>query len=247
MVELVSRMNPEDSLLIVGKYFEGESGLDLAIQRANEVKNNATNYVDAARIKTDGMLDEYGQPNKDQPFDAIQFQVIPAAVASVEPDTDEGTSSGTVEPSSQTQVTSDKPAVPLPQNPPAPSTNSGVSKTFNPDVPIEIAVFFKNRSVALNPSPEQSVAINNMIRQFRSASRYRIDVTGFTDESGNFDDDYFLGRKRAWAVKKLLWDGGLNPKWIFTDSKGGKIPFNSQNAGTDQNQRVEIKGYIDAM
>lgn len=77
MQELISRMGENDTLLIIGKYYRGETGIELAKNRSKNVLKSTMMFVDSSRIKTEASIDIYGNPNKNTIFDAIQFQLIP--------------------------------------------------------------------------------------------------------------------------------------------------------------------------
>jgi len=203
MNELMSRMGENDTLAIVGEYFEGESGDNLAFNRATEVHKSATLYLADQRIKSLGEFNPYGQPGENDLFSAIRFQIIHF----IDP--------------------------------------SAISTNFEPPkgaTPYRIIIWFRDRTAYKLMTPQAEEAINSLVDTLLSYGDYRVDVVGHTDLSGGNDENYELGRARAWAIKKVLWDKGLEPRKIHTWSKGGLSPlgFSTDKALIDSDQRVEI-------
>ncbi len=203
MNELMSRMGENDTLAIVGEYFEGETGEDLAFNRATEVQKSATLYLADQRIKSLSEFNPYDQPGENDLFSAIRFQIIPF--------TDQSVTSTNIEPPTGA-------------------------------VPYRIIIWFRNRTAYKLMTPQAEEAINSLVDTLLSYGDYRIDVIGHTDLGGSHDDNYELGRARAWAIKKVLWDKGLEPRKIHTWSKGGlsPLPFSTDMAMIESDQRVEI-------
>ena len=64
----------------------------------------------------------------------------------------------------------------------------------------------------------------------------KFDVIGHTNSIGSEEENYLMGRKRAWAVKKLFMDMGVEPSKLVTESKGSLEPHDDPLL----NDRVEI-------
>ncbi|MCB0733687.1 MAG: OmpA family protein [Bacteroidetes bacterium] len=202
MSELMDRMGPRDTLIIVGTYFEGESGPQLGLKRAESLWQHLTHYVDYDRIKTEFAVESFRIPEDTSAFEAIQFRI---AKAMIEPESEQLTT----------------------------SLNNDEQTVF------KLTVWFRDRTAYKIMTSETESSIQRLIDSLKSASSYRVDVIGHTDEGHNAEESDLIGRQRAWAIKKILWDGGLDPSKIHTDSKGGNQPVSADPA---KNQRVEIFG-----
>lgn len=67
-----------------------------------------------------------------------------------------------------------------------------------------------------------------------------IEVKGYSNSLSTPELNFELGRKRAWAVKKYLWDMGLNPESIRTASVGS-LGMGKSDSANSSNERVVIK------
>ena len=103
-----------------------------------------------------------------------------------------------------------------------------------------------NKFVLFEPGGVVKRTSNDDIEDLRElavdliATSDKIYVIGHSYTLGDEEANYQLGRKRAWAVKKVLWDMGLDPNRIITDSKGSKSPANSSNLKDLRNERTDI-------
>ena len=88
----------------------------------------------------------------------------------------------------------------------------------------------------------------NQRKKFASISRcidkleFTIQVVGYTDNTGNADENIQLGKKRANFVKGYLERNGILSKKIATSSKGQNEPIadNATEKGRAQNRRIVI-------
>ncbi|MFT4522443.1 MAG: outer membrane protein OmpA-like peptidoglycan-associated protein [Bacteroidia bacterium] len=92
-------------------------------------------------------------------------------------------------------------------------------------------------------SEEINSFLNKVVASSLSAKEYKIYIEGHTDDSGEEIDNYNFGRSRAWVIKKLLWDKGLEPVKLITSSQGELSPVkpNATEEGRAYNRRVEIR------
>jgi OmpA family len=112
--------------------------------------------------------------------------------------------------------------------------------------PYQVTIWFRDRTAYKILTPEAEQAIQTLVDALRNNSDYRIDVVGHTDLNGTVEENYLLGRQRAWSIKKMLWDKGLEPTLIHTESKGGLSPLSSSSemAVSSSDQRVEVVATI---
>lgn len=97
------------------------------------------------------------------------------------------------------------------------------------------SVQFKSGSVVKKLKPGQEESLREFVVDMIDTKK-QIYVIGHGYGAADEEENYQMGRKRAWAVKKMLWDMGLDPDRITTDSKGSKDPMSSNNAS----ERVDI-------
>ncbi len=70
----------------------------------------------------------------------------------------------------------------------------------------------------------------------------RVKLEGYTDDSGDFEQNRILSKKRADAIKKILVSEGIPAQKIVTVGKGELSPIanNDTPEGRAQNRRIEI-------
>ena len=105
----------------------------------------------------------------------------------------------------------------------------------------KIIVHFPYASVRKLITPTIEKALNQKAEELQGTS-FRIDIIGHTDDRGSYKDNYWLGRKRAWALKAHLMKKGLDPIKLKTGSRGEREPIaeNSTKEGRAKNRRVEL-------
>jgi len=102
-----------------------------------------------------------------------------------------------------------------------------------------ISMYFEKGGVVKRITSEELEAIRDFVVEMISNNKI-ITVIGHSNSLTGENANYELGRKRAWALKKVLWDMGLDPKRIITDSKGSQMPKNSQDPRALENERSDI-------
>jgi outer membrane protein OmpA-like peptidoglycan-associated protein len=91
-------------------------------------------------------------------------------------------------------------------------------------------------------NPEYRSELNDVAEFFRHNSSARVEIAGYTDDTGPEDYNYFLSQARAQAVANYLKNQGVNKEHIVAKGYGEKKPIdsNSTSAGKARNRRVEI-------
>ena len=102
-------------------------------------------------------------------------------------------------------------------------------------------VHFEHNSADL--SFTASDILNQLSERLKHCPDLKIDITGYTDNTGLPDYNKSLGTLRAQNVEMYLQSMGVNPKNIQTSSMGEADPVasNDTEAGRKQNRRVVIK------
>ncbi|MFT5725241.1 MAG: outer membrane protein OmpA-like peptidoglycan-associated protein [Bacteroidia bacterium] len=103
-------------------------------------------------------------------------------------------------------------------------------------------IHFPKGSVRKLLTPEVVSYIDEIVVQLNNDPNLKVYVEGHSDNEGDEDRNHQLGRKRAWVVKKLIWDKGIEPIRIVTSSKGELEPIkdNDTEEGRSYNRRVEV-------
>lgn len=220
---LLSKLGPTDTLVIYGKFFVNEQGGELmGYGRAQNVQTLFSDYIDLTRLKVETLYDNITEANPEDILEAVQFNVV-AAENSEEfagiPEDD----------FNESDIPDVEPENTLPDPKPQPQPQKSVSSAN---------VLFADGSVKKIISTEANIALDNVVTKAKANVNLKIYVTAYCDDIGTDDYNFELGRKRAWAVKKLLWDKGVDPGRIITDSKGRSNPISQTDKAV--NRRVEV-------
>ena len=91
-------------------------------------------------------------------------------------------------------------------------------------------------------TPEVRTFIDQLVSLMKSDPDVKVYVVGHSYDENDDGEMHQLGRRRAWVVKKMIWDKGVDPMRIITSSKGETEPVNTNDTEVDQafNRRVEI-------
>ena len=220
--DLLAKLGPKDTLVVYGKYFINEQGGELmGYGRAQNVQTLFTDYIDLTRLKVETLYDNITEANPEDILEAVQFNVVAADDSEEFADIPENNNSDYI-PDTEPVSPDSKPIPDPPAVKPTPSTN----------------VLFLDGSVKKIISAEASSAIDEVVRQVQSNATLKIYVTAYSDDIGSDDYNFELGRERAWAVKKLIWDNGVDPSRIITASKGRTNPISKTDKAL--NRRVEV-------
>ena len=128
-------------------------------------------------------------------------------------------------------------AMPAPKPAPAPAPKP----KMKPE-PRTFVIYFDHNSDKLDDLA--MVAISNALKVARTSGPKLVQVGGHTDTSGNVVYNNALSQRRAKAVAKQLFDGGLRAKKLVKTAMFGE-DFNAVKTGDEVknrgNRRVEIK------
>lgn len=120
----------------------------------------------------------------------------------------------------------------------------GFVKIENLLAPQDQILFFDTNSTKLSKSEiEKLDRFSQYILEFNG---YQIDLNGYTDSSGDVEDNRLISKYRAEAVKSYLVGKGVKSKNIKIYGYGASnfISDNDTADGRDMNRRVEIKFFI---
>jgi OmpA-OmpF porin, OOP family len=102
-------------------------------------------------------------------------------------------------------------------------------------------IFFATGSSKLLPKSYQS--LKDVAQILKNNPTYKIDVDGYTDNTGKEDKNQVLSEKRAGSVKDYLISNGIDQSRITSAGHGINDPIddNKTAAGRAKNRRVEMK------
>ena len=85
--------------------------------------------------------------------------------------------------------------------------------------------------------------LSKILERIKSTNDYQIEIIGHTDNKGSKDYNFQLGLKRAKEVMNYLVAYGANPRKINIESKGEKLPIDSNQTeeGRSKNRRAEVR------
>lgn len=94
-----------------------------------------------------------------------------------------------------------------------------------------------------NISPTFYNPLNSIALVFSKYPETKIEIFGFTDNTGKESYNLQLSQKRANAVKDYLLAQGISPSRLYAIGKGESNPIasNATPSGRAQNRRVEIR------
>ena len=102
-------------------------------------------------------------------------------------------------------------------------------------------IFFATGSSKLLPKSYQS--LKEVAQILKDNPSYKIDVDGYTDNTGTEDKNQVLSEKRAGSVKAYLISNGIDNSRITATGHGINDPIadNKTAVGRAKNRRVEMK------
>lgn len=103
--------------------------------------------------------------------------------------------------------------------------------------------FPKNSDVNNNIKDEFNEFADNLKLYLHENPNSKIEITGYTDNSGSEKTNFFFGKKRAIFIKSKLIDKGFDENIFTIKSMGEKNPIatNKTQEGRYKNRRVVIK------
>jgi outer membrane protein OmpA-like peptidoglycan-associated protein len=91
-------------------------------------------------------------------------------------------------------------------------------------------------------SGESGIEVDNLASILKAYPSVRIDISGYTDNTGNADSNKALSSARAMAVKGRLMGQGIDGNRIAAQGFGSENPVasNDTEEGRAQNRRIEV-------
>ncbi len=91
-------------------------------------------------------------------------------------------------------------------------------------------------------TPEAQAVLKDVAGQLAASPEYRVQVSGYTDNTGSRATNLRLSRARAQAVEQFLEANGVSPAQVTSKGFGPDNPVASNRtaAGRSQNRRVEL-------
>jgi outer membrane protein OmpA-like peptidoglycan-associated protein len=226
--DLFAKLGDDDTLMLTGLYYPNEeNGEELAASRANNVRMLLSDYFDSTQIMTQVDYDDIHAFDEGQLLPGVSYSVNPYL-----PDLPIDSTADSVATDSLMDVTGNM----------DPDGDSDPSDDMVEHIGDKVIIHFPAGSVRKLVTPEVDAYLDKLVAELLAAESYKVYVEGHSDNLGDEATNYQLGRKRAWAVKKLLWDKGLEPINIITSSKGELEPLhnNDTEEGRSYNRRVEL-------
>ncbi len=86
------------------------------------------------------------------------------------------------------------------------------------------------------------VEVDNLAAIFKAYPDVKINVAGYTDNTGNAEGNKTLSKNRAKSVKQRLMDAGIAPSRVATQGFGSANPVasNDTKEGQAENRRIEV-------
>jgi OmpA-OmpF porin, OOP family len=91
-------------------------------------------------------------------------------------------------------------------------------------------------------TPESEARLQDVAKQLQASPEVRVQVAGFTDNTGSRSTNIKISQKRAVAVEKFLEQNGVSPAQLSAKGFGPDRPVasNKTAAGRAKNRRVEL-------
>lgn len=104
-------------------------------------------------------------------------------------------------------------------------------------------LYFEQSSVTLKQESMQKLEF--ILAKMKQTPELKIEITGHTDNTGNYHQNQYLAEFRAKYVSNFLFNKGIKPERIQVKGNGDTKPKveNSTEENKSQNRRVEIKLY----
>lgn len=104
-------------------------------------------------------------------------------------------------------------------------------------------LYFETGQNTINLSDEDRKKVSDIIHYLDNVANANLDITGYTDNTGNRDTNIKLGQDRANFAKNYFEKNGIPAAKIISTSKGPDNPIatNATAEGRAKNRRTEIK------
>ena len=228
---LLNKLGENDTLIINANYYRNETnGSDLARERAGNVRSLLIDHCDANRLLTYTDYDAITDADDQSSLEAVKF-----TVASGNNWVDDN-ATDTAE--SAEWVTEETQELPVENQ----TTNQSISTNSTVQVGDQMLIYFSKGSIKKRITSDVRNYIDQAILMLSENPDLKIYVEGHSNSEGEAEENYQLGRRRAWVVKKMIWDKGVDPMRIITSSKGDLEPMNTldDEVGKAYNRRVVL-------
>lgn len=225
---LIGKLGPIDTLVVNALYFKNETnGSTLAQDRAENVRSLLADYFDESRLQVHTDFDGITRADDQSSLEAVKFSVVSGDMyADNSSDEQPADDAGETDELNQSDVVEST----------EPTQQAG---QWNET----LTIYFPKGSIRKRITPEVAATIDQIVSQMAINPDLKIYVEGHTNDEGNTEEEnYQLGRRRAWVIKKLIWDKGVDPMRIITSSQGSLAPVNTNDTEVDKayNRRVEV-------
>ena len=106
-----------------------------------------------------------------------------------------------------------------------------------------LTLYFNTGQNSNNLSDSDKKKVADIVRYIDNVKDAKIEITGYTDNVGNQENNIALGQKRANFARNYLVKNGIVTEKIESQSKGADSPVESNEtaAGREKNRRTEVK------
>lgn len=120
-----------------------------------------------------------------------------------------------------------------------PDTKPEIDVTAGQSIVLE-GVYFASGSS--NLTPDSKYILDKVVRTMRDLPDIEVEIRGYTDNTGSYQGNINLSKRRAEAVKTYLVTNGTAPYRITTKGFGPEDPIapNSTRDGRAKNRRIEF-------
>ncbi|MFT7590236.1 MAG: OOP family OmpA-OmpF porin [bacterium] len=219
--QLYARLGDTDTLVINGMYYSNEqNGVALAQERAENVQSLLQDHFDVDRLRIQTNFDGISSVDDQTSIEGVTFMVVSGEdeIAENEDESDI-----------------------LEEELPA-ATESYTDENSIQPIRGKTIIYFPKGSIKKNITQETRSYFNTLVANMQNDPSIKVYVVGHSDGEGDEEENYQLGRRRAWVIKKMIWDMGVVPIRIVTSSKGEMVPMNDNDSEVNRayNRRVEV-------
>lgn len=125
-------------------------------------------------------------------------------------------------------------------------TDKNVRKTkvldndFSSKIPLACVYFLDGSTEEIISSAADS-AIMAIVDRVKKDDALKIYLTTYSDDDGSKDYNDTLSRKRAWVVKKAIWEKGIAPSRIIIEANNGNQEISIDNRLINRRVEIEIR------
>lgn len=228
---LLNKVGEYDTLVINALYYENETdGSALAMERAENVKSLLMDHFSVDRLQLHTDFDAITRADDQSSLEAVKFAI---ASSDDEVSSESSEEIDDTEWVSETEEEGETEAV---------ATNQDLPIGSNLQIGDQTIIYFPKGTTKKRITSDVRSYIDQAIAQLSANPDLKIYVEGHAEGEGDTEENYQLGRRRAWVVKKMIWDKGVDPTRIVTSSKGDLEPMNTidNEVGKAYNRRVVL-------